>query len=446
MTTPRWKATLSRLAADHGMLLVLLLLCACFSYATWGVQEPNGASAGDAVAAEILDRFGPKARVLIVARGNEEDVAFADRLRARLTAAGARVVGVVKGDPPAAGDALREVARAGAGLDVIACNSVTASWAVLEKRGGVAPALASAEVVSPAGYNWPSFLKASNLLNIANQIAVIAILAAGMTLVIVTGGIDLSVGSLIALSAVVATLLIREWGGAGEATAAAMVLCCLGAILACAAVGCFSGLMVTEFAVPPFIVTLAMMLVASGLAFELSQGQSVYQVPDSFGWLGLRADMLGIPNQVVLMGLVYLAAHVLMTQTTLGRYVYAVGGNAEAARLAGVPVRGVLLFAYTTCGALAGVGGVVLASQLKSGSPTYGQMYELTVIAAVVVGGTSLRGGQGKVMGTLIGAFIIAVIQNGMNLIGVTSFRQRIILGLVILGAVLLDTFKRRRA
>jgi ribose transport system permease protein len=428
------------------MLLVLLLLCACFSYASWGTQEPNGASAGRAVAAEILDRFGPKARVLIVARGNEEDVAFADALRARLEAASGRVVGVVKADPPAAGDALLRIARSGGGLDVIACNAVTASWPVLAKRAEVSRAFAAAVLVSPGGYNWPSFLKASNLVNIANQIAVIAILAAGMTLVIVTGGIDLSVGSLIALSAVVATLLIREWGGAEEAGALAMVLGCLGAVLVCAAVGTFSGLMVTEFAVPPFIVTLAMMLVASGLAFELSQGQSVYQLPDSFNWLGMRADLLGIPNPVVLMALVYLAAHVLMTQTTLGRYIYAVGGNAEAARLAGVPVRGVLLFVYATCGALAGVGGVVLASRYKSGSPTYGQGDELTVIAAVVVGGTSLRGGQGKVLGTLIGAFIIAVIQNGMNLVGVTSYRQRIILGLVILGAVLLDTLRWRGA
>ncbi len=141
---------------------------------------------------------------------------------------------------------------------------------------------------------------------------------------------------------------------------------------------------------------------------------------------------------------IYVAAHILMSRTTLGRRLYAVGGNAEAARLSGVSVAAVLLFAYTFCGALAGLGGVLLASQLKSGSPTYGASYELYVIAAVVVGGASLSGGEGKIFGTLIGALIIAVIQNGMNLTGVESYTQKIVLGAVILGAVLLDMWKRR--
>jgi ribose transport system permease protein len=144
------------------------------------------------------------------------------------------------------------------------------------------------------------------------------------------------------------------------------------------------------------------------------------------------------------MAILYAGAHILMTRTVLGRYIYAVGGNKEAARLSGVPVKSVLLTVYSICGALAGLGGIVLASQLKSGAPTYGLMYELYVIAAVVVGGTSLAGGQGTVLGTLIGAFIIAVIQNGMNLTGVESYTQKVVLGLVILGAVLLDMLKRR--
>jgi ribose transport system permease protein len=143
------------------------------------------------------------------------------------------------------------------------------------------------------------------------------------------------------------------------------------------------------------------------------------------------------------MGLLYLAAHVVMSRTTLGRYLYAVGGNPEAARFSGISVTRVLLVAYTLCGLLAGVGGVVMASQLKSGSPTYGLEYELYVIAAAVVGGTSLRGGEGKVFGTLVGAFLIAVIRNGMNLTGVKSPDQAIILGLVILAAVLADGLKR---
>jgi ribose transport system permease protein len=186
-----------------------------------------------------------------------------------------------------------------------------------------------------------------------------------------------------------------------------------------------------------------MMLVASGLAYIFAKGQSIYQIPDSFIWLGRGAD-LGLPNAVLLMIVLYVLAHIMMSRMTLGRYIYAVGGNPEAARLSGVPIKAVLIFVYTLSGALAGVGGIVMASQLKSGSPTYGGMYELYVIAAVVVGGTSLSGGEGKVLGTLTGALIIAVIQNGMNLTGVESYTQKIVLGLVILGAVLLDTLKKR--
>jgi ribose transport system permease protein len=187
-----------------------------------------------------------------------------------------------------------------------------------------------------------------------------------------------------------------------------------------------------------------MMLVASGIAEILSSGESVYQVPDSFIWLGRGADLLGIPNAVVLTLILYAAAHAVMTRTVLGRYLYAVGGNREAARLSGVPIRRVVLFAYTSSGLLAGLGGVVMASQLKSGSPSYGQMYELYVIAAVVVGGTSLAGGEGKVLGTLVGALIIAVIRNGMNLMNVEGRMQKVVLGAVILAAVLLDMLKHR--
>lgn len=262
-------------------------------------------------------------------------------------------------------------------------------------------------------------------------------------MVIITAGIDLSVGSFIALSAVICAWLIREVGGGPEASAFAMTACCGAAIAACGLLGAFSGLMITQFAIPPFIVTLGMMLVGSGLAFIIADGQSIYQVPDSFVWLGRGDDFLGLPNAVFLMILLYAIAHVAMTKMRIGRYVYATGGNAVAAKLSGVPIKRVLITVYTTCGCLAGLGGVITASQLKSGSPTYGLMYELYVIAAVVVGGTSLAGGEGKILGTLIGAFIIAVIQNGMNLTGVESYTQKVVLGLVILGAVLLDRVKK---
>ena len=269
----------------------------------------------------------------------------------------------------------------------------------------------------------------------------IAILAIGMTMVIITAGIDLSVGSLIALSAVTAAYLIRRFAGAEQATAVGMVLCCLAGVGVCAAMGLFSGTMVTVFSVPPFIATLAMMLIASGLAYIIGASDAV---PTSFVWLDRGTFLRLVPNTVVLMVALYAGAHVLMTQMKLGRWIYAVGGNREAARLSGVPVRRVLLFVYTACGALAGLGGIVMASRFKSGSPTYGLMYELQTIAAVVVGGTSLAGGEGKVLGTLIGVFIIAVIQVGMNLTGVGSHPQKVVFGLVILAAVLLDKLKKR--
>lgn len=433
----------SRFVSDYGMLLALLLLCAYFSWVTYDEQHPNGSSGGQQLATEIIQKFSKTARALIVTREGMDDSAFADTLQKNLSEAGFVNVETVKGQPSDARAVVEKIASAGQHLDLIACNHTTAAWSVFENLGSKFPALAAVKIVTPRSYHWPNFLKADNLLNIANQIAVIAIIAIGMTMVIITAGIDLSVGSLIALSAVVAALLIRDHANAEKASALGMFICSLAGIAGCGVIGCFSGVMVTVFAIPSFIVTLGMMLVASGLAYIFSAGQSIYQVPDSFVWLGRGAEV-GLPNAVLLMIILYAAAHVIMTRMTLGRYIYAVGGNPEAARLSGVPIKAVLISVYTLSGLLAGLGGIVMASQLKSGSPTYGAMYELYVIAAVVVGGTSLSGGEGKVLGTLIGALIIAVIQNGMNLTGVESYTQKVVLGLVILGAVLLDTLKRR--
>jgi ribose transport system permease protein len=329
-------------------------------------------------------------------------------------------------------------------LDLLACEQSFLQLAVLENFRNAQTVNSRLQVMSPQSSYWPNFLKTSNLLNVANQIAVIAILAIGMTLVIITAGIDLSVGSLIAVSAVLATWIIREWFGGDESTTAGLVTACGLAILACSALGLFSGSMIAFFGVPPFVATLGMMMVGSGLAYMLSGGLSVYQLPESFDWLGRGDDLMGIPNAVVLMVFLYLLAHIVMSRTIVGRYIYAVGGNPEAARLSGVPVKKILLWVYAGCGALAGLGGVIMASQFKSGDPKYGLMYELYVIAAVVVGGTSLSGGRGKVFGTLIGAFIIAVIQNGMNLTGVQSYTQKVVLGVVLLLAVLLDMLKKR--
>jgi ribose transport system permease protein len=427
----------SRFTADYGMLFVLLLLCGYYSWATWAEQHPTGTAAGEQVAQMIDRQFPAGAAVLVVAGRSAEDAEFAQAAEAHLKAKGSTVVAAITGAPSDALETLRRIGRDGGRLDAIACSDVSATWPIYDK----VPVLAGARVVAPQSYHWPNFLKASNLLNVANQTVVIAIIAIGMTMVIITGGIDLSVGSLIALAAVTAALVIRGNGG----TAASVPVMVLGGavgIAVCALAGLLSGAIVTLFRVPSFIMSLSMMLVARGAAETLAENQSIPDVPAAFVWLGRGADLFGIPNAVVLMVVLYVLAHVLMSRMVLGRYIYAVGGNIEAARLSGVPVRGVLLFVYTICGALAGLGGVITASLFQSGAPTYGQMYELYVIAAVVVGGTSLQGGQGKIFGTLIGAFIIAVIQNGMNLTGVGGNWQKVVLGLVILGAVLLDMLK----
>jgi ribose transport system permease protein len=412
------------------MLLVLGLLCAFFSVVTRTEQFPQDAAAAREIAAQI----GKDARVMIAVRAQPEDAVFEEALKKEL---GTRVLESVKGEPRDARQALNR--EAAGGLDFIVGNHVTAAWLVFEDLGADFPALKDTRILKPASRVWPVFLTRENLLNIASQIAVIAILAIGMTIVIITGGIDLSTGSLLALSAVVTALLMRDAFAGAESTTMQMILAALGGIVVCAAAGLANGAIITGLGMPPFIVTLAMMLIGSGLAYRLADNQSVSQVPESFVWLGRGADMLGIPNVVVLMLLLYSAAHVLMTQTAYGRHLYAVGGNREAALVSGVPVRRVTLIAYTLCGLLAGLGGVMMASQLKSGSGTFGGKYELYAIAAAVVGGTSLSGGRGTMAGTLVGAFIIAVIQNGMNLTNIESNTQNIVLGLVILAAVAMD-------
>ena len=439
------RASLTRLLTDHGMILVLLLLCAFFSVVTYSEQSPIGEAAARQVAADIRQQFGQNPRVLIVASDQPGDTAFAYGIARDFAGSGGQILATVKGEPKDAREALQKLSATGGRLDAIACTQVTGAWLVFSDLKTDFPALGQPRVIMPRSYRWPNFLKSENLLNIANQIAVIAIVAIGMTMVIITGGIDLSVGSLLALSAVLTAGFIRDFAGGVNASFGGMLLACLAAIALCGIVGAFSGAMITRFAIPPFIVTLAMMLVGSGLAYILAKGQSIYQIPDSFVWLGRGADLFSLPNAVVLMLVLYALAHVLMSRMKLGRYLYAVGGNGEAARLSGVPVKRVLMWAYIASALLAGLGGVIMASQLKSGSATYGNMYELYVIAAVVVGGTSLSGGEGRMLGTLTGAFTIAVIQNGMNLTNVESYTQKVVLGLVILGAVLLDQIRHPR-
>jgi ribose/xylose/arabinose/galactoside ABC-type transport system permease subunit len=280
-----------------------------------------------------------------------------------------------------------------------------------------------------------SFLTLDNLINIALSIAVIGILAVGMTYVILTGGIDLSIGSVVALAGVCAALVALQTGSAllGFAAALAVGL----------AVGVFNGLFIAYFKVPPFVVTLAVLTIARGLAFIFAEGRSIGNLPESFSWFG-KTSLGGIPLSVLLMLASFALGWFVLTQTRFGRYVYAVGGNAEATFLAGINVRSVTFWVYVVNGLLVGLAAVTLASRLGAGVPNSGLQYELDVIAAVVVGGTSLTGGRGSAVATLFGTIFIAVLNNGLNLAGIDPYLQKIALGAVILVAVLFDRRHRK--
>jgi ribose transport system permease protein len=424
---------------DYGMVFVLLVLVVLFSILTISEKHPAGAEGGRQIAEQILERGREGAGVLILTRDTGEDRRLSDAIEEALAGSGLVVRATVHGAPADARRAVAEILARGESIDFIAANDAVSGWGIFDKAEG----LEREKLVTPPSYRWPTFLTWSNLSGVANQTAIYAIIAVGMTMVIITAGIDLSVGSLVALASVAGALLIRDFGSGKEAGMGFMLGGLFLGVLACGLAGAFNGAMVTAFRVPAFIATLAMMLMASGLAYRLSQGASIPELPPSFFWLG-SDKTLGLPNPVWLMIGLYVVAHIVMTRTTFGRYVYAIGGNEEAARLSGVPVRSIQLAVYTISGALAGLGGIVLASQLHAGDPKFGLTYELEVIAAVVVGGTSLYGGSGKILGTLIGAFIIAVIKNGMNLINIDPFSQDIVLGAVLLAAVLIDNLKRR--
>ena len=429
-----------RLFSDYGIIGVLLILCAFFSVLTNSQHRPSGRAAARQVLAEIQTANLPK-RVLIIHGATTDDVEFTRSLRVELELVQIDVK-IAEGTPIDVRRQLKSLEQAQTSIDVIACPAEIAAWSLLTELDRDFPGLNSPRVLTAGSYSWPVFLTGSNLLNIANQISVIAIVAIGMTMVIIAGGIDLSVGSLIALSAVVTGIVIRDWAGATQAHAWGMVAAGAAGILVCGCLGLVTGMLLTRFRIPPFIVTLGTMMMASGVASKLTNNESVYQIPDSFTWLG-RGATAGLPNSVLLMLTLYAAAWVVMSRTVLGRHLYAVGGNRSAAHLSAVPVKRVIIITYVVSGALAGLGGVLMASNLKSASPSYGAMYEMYVIAAVVVGGTSLSGGEGKILGTLLGALVIAVISNGMNLLNVESNMQRVVLGGLILGAVLLDCLQR---
>ena len=283
-----------------------------------------------------------------------------------------------------------------------------------------------------------TFLTPNNMFNILRQNASNLFLATGMTMVIILGGIELSVGSAIALSGCVAAGCVVNLG-LPEAVGF------LAAILVGAIVGMFNGLVICKTDIPPFIVTLASMNIAKGIALVYTQGAPIRCMTDAFKFPG--AGYVGpVPTPVILMLIVFVIAALMINRTQLGRHIYAVGGNEKAAKFSGINVSKVKFIVYTYTGIMAGIAGVVVASRLYSGQPTAGDGAEMDAIAAVVVGGTSMSGGSGRIGGTLIGVLIIGVLNNGLNLMGVDSNWQYIVKGLVILLAVYVDFIRNKKA
>lgn len=280
----------------------------------------------------------------------------------------------------------------------------------------------------------PHFLTAPNLINIGIQAATVAILAFGMTFVIVTAGIDLSVGSVAALGAMVSAYFFVEAGLPGWLTLIAGLA--MGLIA-----GAISGLAVAYGKLPAFIATLAMMSIARGVTLVISQGSPQPTAP-AVNWLG--STVVGIPIPILMMALAGLLCWFILSRTVLGRSMYAIGGNMEAARLSGLPVKKILVSVYALSGLFAGLAGLVMAGRLASAQPQAGVGYELDAIAAVVIGGASLAGGSGKATGTLVGAILLAVIRNGLNILNVSSFWQQIVIGCVIALAVGFDVLRNK--
>ena len=300
-------------------------------------------------------------------------------------------------------------------------------------------------------FTSPAFLTVNNGLTVLLQTSVIGILAIGMTMVIITGGIDLSVGSVLALSGVIAGLVIKE----GVPVAPAMVL----GILAGAACGFANGLVITKMRITPFVATLGMMMIARGVALQLTGAAPISRMGEAFGVLGNgsffrivevqengfpKVIFPGIPYPAVLLLIMAALGAYLLQKRQIGRHIFCVGSNEEAARLSGVNVDRTKIWAYTASGALAGLAGMVLMSRLVTVQPNEGVMYELAAIAASVIGGASLMGGVGSISGSMIGAFIIGVLRNGLNMAGTSAFIQQIIIGVVVIGAVYIDQIRNR--
>ncbi|KGJ28090.1 ribose ABC transporter permease [Staphylococcus haemolyticus] len=281
----------------------------------------------------------------------------------------------------------------------------------------------------------PSFLDLSNLLNLLRQISINGLIAFGMTFIILTGGIDLSVGSILALSSAFIALMITS----GVDPIIALII----GVLIGFVLGAVNGLLVTKGNMAPFIATLATMTIFRGLTLVITDGNPITNLGDSYLFqLFGKGYFIGIPVPAVTMIIVFVILLIILQKTTFGRHTYAIGGNEIAAKISGIKVNKIKILIYGISGLMSALAGGILTSRLNSAQPTAGTSYELDAIAAVVLGGTSLTGGKGRIVGTLIGVLIIGVLNNGLNLLGVSSFYQQVVKGVVILIAVLIDRKK----
>lgn len=313
----------------------------------------------------------------------------------------------------------------------LSVNAATSD--IMRKYGLILVLLLSVVILS---FVSDAFLTVNNLMNVLRQVSINGILAVGMTLVILTAGIDLSIGSLMAVSAVIAASIVAQ-------NPDAVFLSLLAGIAASAVLGGVTGTMSTKLNVAPFIATLAMMTIARGIALLYTNGRPITIDSAAFRYLG-QGYIGPVPVPVVIFALVTAIVSFVLYKTKFGRYIYAVGGNENAANVSGIRVHRVKIWVYVINGVLAGLAGILLASRISSGQPNSGIGYELDAIAAVVIGGTSLFGGRGTMLGTIVGVLIIGVINNGLNLLNVSSYWQQIIKGLIIAGAVILDQRAKR--
>ncbi|HUQ95050.1 MAG TPA: ABC transporter permease [Bryobacteraceae bacterium] len=280
------------------------------------------------------------------------------------------------------------------------------------------------------------FLTQTNLSSVVRQTAVINLMALGMTLVIISGGIDLSVGAILAMGGLLGTMTMEKGGAIPMGVLVGIATGCVAGLL--------NGLMITRLRINPFIVTLGTLGIYRGVTLIISNGLPVHQIPQAFSFLG-EGNLLGVPFVLWVLVACALAVHVILEHTRLGRYAFSIGSNPDAAYYAGIPVAFHTTAVYAICGALTGLGGMIEASRLMTGQPTAGQGYELQAIAAVVIGGGSLRGGEGSVVGTLIGAFIMGLLANGSDLLGISPYVQQAIIGAVIILAVSFDELRKRK-